>query len=86
MRDLCKRENTGWPRAIAPDQVVLYSDNGSPMALGQPVKGAPMALGHPVLATLQALGCNAFVQPPGGEQRLVAAFAVMLQPLLGITV
>ena len=56
------------------------------MALGQPVKGAPMALGHPVLATLQALGCNAFVQPPGGEQRLVAAFAVMLQPLLGITV
>ena len=69
MRDLCKREN------IAPDQVVLHSDNGSPMALG-----------HPVLATLQALGCNAFVQPPGGEQRLVAAFAVMLQPLLGITV
>ena len=39
MRDLCKREN------IAPDQVVLHSDNGSPMALG-----------HPVLATLQALG------------------------------
>ena len=44
MRDLCKRENTGWPRAIAPDQVVLHSDNGSPM------KGATM------LATLQALG------------------------------
>lgn len=38
MRDLCKREN------IAPDQVVLHSDNGSPM------KGATM------LATLQALG------------------------------
>ena len=30
MRDLCKREN------IAPDQVVLHSDNGSPM------KGATM--------------------------------------------
>ena len=44
MRDLCKREN------IAPDQVVLHSDNGSPMALGHPVKGATM------LATLQALG------------------------------
>ena len=39
MSDLCKREN------IAPDQVVLHSDNGSPMALG-----------HPVLATLQSLG------------------------------
>ena len=38
MRDLCKREN------VAPDQVVLHSDNGSPM------KGATM------LATLQALG------------------------------
>ncbi len=38
MRDVCKREN------IAPDQVVLHSDNGSPM------KGATM------LATLQALG------------------------------
>lgn len=38
MRDLCKREN------IAPDQVVLHSDNGSPM------KGATM------LATLQGLG------------------------------
>ena len=38
MRDLCKRES------IAPDQVVLHSDNGSPM------KGATM------LATLQALG------------------------------
>ena len=50
MRDLCKRENTGWPRAIAPDQVVLHSDNGSPMALGHPVKGATM------LATLQSLG------------------------------
>ena len=44
MRDLCKREN------IAPDQMVLHSDNGSPMALGHPVKGATM------LATLQALG------------------------------
>ncbi len=38
MRDICKREN------IAPDQVVLHSDNGSPM------KGAVM------LATLQSLG------------------------------
>jgi putative transposase len=38
MRDLCRREN------IAPDQVVLHSDNGSPM------KGATM------LATLQSLG------------------------------
>jgi transposase InsO family protein len=38
MRDICKREN------IAPNQVVLHSDNGSPM------KGAMM------LATLQALG------------------------------
>ncbi len=38
MRDLCVREN------IAPNQVVLHSDNGSPM------KGATM------LATLQALG------------------------------
>ena len=38
MRDICARE------AIAPDQVVLHSDNGSPM------KGATM------LATLQALG------------------------------
>lgn len=38
MRDICEREN------IAPQQVVLHSDNGSPM------KGATM------LATLQALG------------------------------
>ena len=38
VRDICVREN------IAPDQVVLHSDNGSPM------KGATM------LATLQALG------------------------------
>ena len=38
MRDICQREN------IAPDQVVLHSDNGSPM------KGATM------LATLQSLG------------------------------
>jgi transposase InsO family protein len=38
MRDICLREN------IAPNQVVLHSDNGSPM------KGATM------LATLQALG------------------------------
>jgi transposase InsO family protein len=38
MRDICEREN------IAPNQVVLHSDNGSPM------KGASM------LATLQALG------------------------------
>lgn len=38
MRDICQREN------IAPEQVVLHSDNGSPM------KGATM------LATLQALG------------------------------
>jgi transposase InsO family protein len=38
MRDICEREN------IARDQVVLHSDNGSPM------KGATM------LATLQALG------------------------------
>ena len=38
MRDICKREN------ISPNQVVLHSDNGSPM------KGATM------LATLQALG------------------------------
>jgi putative transposase len=38
IRDLCKRENIG------PDQVVLHSDNGSPM------KGATM------LATLQSLG------------------------------
>jgi putative transposase len=38
MRDICAREN------IPPDQVVLHSDNGSPM------KGATM------LATLQALG------------------------------
>jgi putative transposase len=38
MRDICEREN------IAPNQVVLHSDNGSPM------KGATM------LATLQALG------------------------------
>ena len=38
MRDICRREN------IAPDQVELHSDNGSPM------KGAAM------LATLQSLG------------------------------
>jgi putative transposase len=38
MRDICERQN------IAPNQVVLHSDNGSPM------KGATM------LATLQALG------------------------------
>lgn len=38
MRDICEREN------IAPNQVVLHSDNGGPM------KGATM------LATLQALG------------------------------
>ena len=38
VRDICQREN------IAPEQVVLHSDNGSPM------KGATM------LATLQALG------------------------------
>jgi transposase InsO family protein len=38
MRDICRREN------IAPNRVVLHSDNGSPM------KGATM------LATLQALG------------------------------
>jgi transposase InsO family protein len=38
VRDICAREN------IAPDQVVLHSDNGSPM------KGATM------LATLQSLG------------------------------
>ena len=38
MRDICEREN------IAPDQVVLHSDNGSPM------KGASM------LGTLQSLG------------------------------
>lgn len=38
LRDICQREN------IAPEQVVLHSDNGSPM------KGATM------LATLQALG------------------------------
>lgn len=38
VRDICRREN------VAPDQVVLHSDNGSPM------KGATM------LATLQALG------------------------------
>lgn len=38
MRDICEREN------IAPNQVILHSDNGSPM------KGASM------LATLQALG------------------------------
>ena len=38
MRDICKQEN------ISPDQVVLHSDNGSPM------KGATL------LATLQALG------------------------------
>ena len=38
MRDICEREN------ILPNQVVLHSDNGSPM------KGATM------LATLQALG------------------------------
>ena len=38
IRDICEREN------IAPNQVVLHSDNGSPM------KGATM------LATLQALG------------------------------
>jgi putative transposase len=38
MRDICEREN------IAPNQVILHSDNGSPM------KGATM------LATLQALG------------------------------
>lgn len=38
MRDICKREN------ISPNQVILHSDNGSPM------KGSTM------LATLQALG------------------------------
>ena len=38
MRDICEREN------IAPNQVVLHSDNGGPM------KGATM------LATLQTLG------------------------------
>ena len=30
MRDLCRREHTGWPRAIARDQVVLHADNGGP--------------------------------------------------------
>lgn len=46
MRDICKREN------IAPDQVVLHSDNGSPM------KGAAM------LATLQSLGVmSSFSRP-----------------------
>lgn len=44
MRDICQREH------LAPDQVILHSDNGGPMALGHPVKGATM------LATLQALG------------------------------
>jgi hypothetical protein len=46
VREICEREN------IAPDQVVLHSDNGSPM------KGATM------LATLQALGVMpSFVRP-----------------------
>ena len=46
MRDICIRE------AIAPNQVVLHSDNGSPM------KGATM------LATLQALGvASSFSRP-----------------------
>lgn len=46
MRDICKREN------IAPDQVKLHSDNGSPM------KGAAM------LATLQSLGVMASFSRP----------------------
>jgi len=46
VREICEREN------IAPDQVVLHSDNGSPM------KGATM------LATLQALRVMpSFVRP-----------------------
>ena len=46
MRDICEREN------IAPNQVVLHSDNGSPM------KGATM------LATLQSLGVMASFSRP----------------------
>ena len=46
MRDICEREN------IAPNQVVLHSDNGSPM------KGATM------LAALQALGVMASFSRP----------------------
>ena len=47
LRDLCARE------AILPDQVILHSDNGSPM------KGATM------LATLQALGVMPSLSRPG---------------------
>ena len=47
MRDICVREN------IQPHQVILHSDNGTPM------KGATM------LATLQALGViPSFSRPP----------------------
>ena len=49
MHDICQREN------IAPQQVVLHTDNGSAM------KSATM------LATLQALGDDALVQLPGGH-------------------
>jgi transposase InsO family protein len=47
LKDLCARE------AIQPDQVILHSDNGSPM------KGATM------LATLQALGVMPSLSRPG---------------------
>src|ERR1700712_1218191 len=47
LRDLCARE------AIQPDQVILHSDNGSPM------KGAT------ILATLQALGVMPSLSRPG---------------------
>src|SRR3546814_13079160 len=53
VRDICEREN------IAPHQVVLHSDNGSPM------KGSTM------LATLQAVGVAPSYRRPRSEERRV---------------
>lgn len=60
LKDICRRE------AIAPHQVTLHSDNGSPM------KGATM------LATLQALLGHGVVQPARRQQRQ-SLFGIPLQ-------
>lgn len=67
MRDICEREN------IAPNQVVLHSDNGSPM------KGAMM------LATLQALGVMPSFSRPAvsNDNPLYVAAKDMLRPAIG---
>jgi transposase InsO family protein len=62
LNDICRRE------AIAPHQVTLHSDNGSPM------KGATM------LATLQALLGHGVVQPARRQQRQ-SLFGIPLQDL-----